>query len=733
MNTPTDTLLAKVKRGNRLAVVDFIAYVLLAFFSGLAIALTLGGVALLLAQNAEAAEKITEVTEVAQINKLAMKPREAQQGTLLLKRNGATEAIPVVRTEVDIIVSGIVARAHVRQIYRNPYDEWLEGIYVFPLPENAAVDHMRLRVGERVIEGDVKERQAARAEYEQAKSNGQRAALVEQERPNIFTTNVANIPPGGEIAVDIEYQQTVRYDSNRYSLRFPMVVGPRYIPGTPQEGVAGHGWAPNTDQVPDAARITPPVLPPNVKSAGNAVRLRVTLDGGVPLDNVVSAYHRIKSEIDGDGRHVIELAAGDVSANRDFELSWVPQSGHEPQAALFVEGNHDKPSKRQHALLMLMPPAVTQADAHLPREVIFVIDTSGSMTGTSIAQAKEALALAVARLAEQDSFNVIEFNSYAKALYSDAQPSTAKNRARALDFVHKLQAQGGTEMASALNLALNGRENPGRVRQVIFLTDGAVGNEDGLFTLIAQKLGDTRLFTVGIGAAPNSHFMTKAAQIGRGTFTYIGKIEEVKEKMNGLFAKLESPVLKGVEIDWPEGAHAEVWPKRIPDLYLGEPIVVSVALDQVRGDVRISGLRGSTPWHTTLSIESAHAGKGMGVLWAREKIQSLVDTLREGAKEEDVRDAVVAIALEHHLASKYTSLVAVDKTPVRAADSTLTSGAVPTQLPEGWQYEAVFGELPQGATDARWNLLIGTLAVLFSVTLLLRPAPLQLLKHGMPS
>ncbi|MBK9595869.1 MAG: VWA domain-containing protein [Rhodocyclales bacterium] len=200
---------------------------------------------------------------------------------------------------------------------------------------------------------------------------------------------------------------------------------------------------------------------------------------------------------------------------------------------------------------MVMPPAKEVAAARLPREVIFVIDTSGSMSGSSIAQARDALELAIARLAEQDSFNVIEFNSYAKALYPDARPASAANRDNAVRWVRRLQSQGGTEMALALNLALNGRENPGRVRQVIFLTDGAVGNEDGLFKLIQDKLGDSRLFTVGIGSAPNSHFMGKAAQTGRGTFTYIGKIEEVKEKMGQLFAKLESPVLKGIDIAWP--------------------------------------------------------------------------------------------------------------------------------------------------------------------------------------
>ncbi len=689
---------------SRLVVVDVIAYVVLAFAIGLATAVSLAGVVLLLAQEAQAAEFVP------------MKPAQAQQGTLLLKSKGETLAVPAVATDAEIKVSGIVARAVVRQTYRNPYDAWFEGIYVFPLPENAAVDHMRMKIGERVIEGDIKERQAARVQYEQAKAGGKRAALVEQERPNMFTTSVANIPPRGEIVVEIEYQQTLKYEVTQmqgsYSLRFPMVVGPRYIPGKPSEG-QGHGWSPNTDQVSDASRITPPVLHPDHHAPTNPVRLKIVLDAGVPLARVDSAYHAVTMrETEGGGR-IVELAAGSVPANKDFELTWTPAAGHAPSAALFTEQRGDK----HYALLMVMPPAKEVAAARLPREVIFVIDTSGSMSGSSLAQAKEALELAVSRLAEQDTFNVIEFNSYAKALYGDARPASAANRESAVRWVRRLQSQGGTEMALALNLALNGRENPGRVRQVIFLTDGAVGNEDGLFKLIQDKLGDSRLFTVGIGSAPNSHFMSKAAQSGRGTYTYIGKVEEVKEKMGQLFAKLESPVLKGIEIAWPGAVDA--WPKRVPDLYLGEPIVVSAALDKMEGALRITGLRGDVAWQASLPLDGARSGRGMGVLWARAKIASLIDSLRDGAKEDEVREAVVDVALAHHLVSKYTSLVAVDKTPLRPVDAALKSGAIPTNLPEGWEYEKVFGELPQGATDSRWNLLAGLLTLLLATGLFL--------------
>ena len=659
-----------------------------------------------------------------------MKMQEVQSGTLLFKpkNGGDTLAVPRQATEVTIRVSGVVARATVRQTFRNPHDEWFEGIYVFPLPENAAVDHLKMRIGERVVQGEIKEKAAAKAAYEEAKAGGQRAALLEQERPNMFTSNVANIGPHDEIVVELEYQQTLRYDSGRFSMRFPTAITPRYSPGTMKiGGVPGSGWAANTNTVPDAARITPPVpMTGSLDEPLNPFKLTVELDAGVPLAAVDSPYHNIHvREIDAQRREI--HLAGNEWATRDFELTWKPVANRQPQAAFFTEKKADK----TYGLLMVMPPAAA-AVKPLPREVIYIIDTSGSMEGTSIVQAREALQMAVERLPVGDSFNVIEFNSYAKALFDDAQPATQENIGTAVRWVKKLRAQGGTEMVLALNLALNGRESHDRIRQVIFLTDGAVGNEDQLFKLIAEKLGDSRLFTVGIGSAPNSYFMTKAAQSGRGTFTYIGKVDEVKEKMAGLFAKLESPVLKGVQVAWPQpvnaiagGMKVEAWPQRVPDLYLGEPIVISAALAGAGGEVQLTGMNGDLPWKASLPVASASNGSGMGVLWAREKIGALTDSLREGKSEDEVRSAVVQVALEHHLVSKYTSLVAVDKTPVRRADDPLQTAALPGNLPDGTVHAAIFGgqqgelqgELPQGATDARLNLMLGLMLLLVASVL----------------
>jgi len=371
-----------------------LALLALASALGVAVAIALAGVAMLLAAPAYASQS------------------ETKEGMLYLRARGADPvAAPLLGTEVLFRISGPVARARVVQTFRNPHDVWYEGIYVFPLPESGAVDALRLVVGSRIVEGEIRERNAAKQAYAQARGAGKRAALLDQERPNIFTTRVANIGPGETVVVELEYQQVVRYDRGRFSLRFPMVVGPRYIPAA-------------SLQVADAMRVTPPVMQPGTEGERtNPVAIQVMLDAGVPLAAIESAHHRIEVKAPSDSRREIVLAGGTTPANRDFELSWSPRPAPLPQAAWFTEEKDGK----HYGLLMLLPPAAPRS-ARLPREVIFVLDTSGSMGGASIRQAKEALELALARLQLQDRFNVIEFNSSAQALFDSARPDRKSTR-----------------------------------------------------------------------------------------------------------------------------------------------------------------------------------------------------------------------------------------------------------------------------------------------------------------
>jgi len=647
----------------------------------------------------------------------AESPRLATSGRFLMRRasgEGWTMA-PNLATEASFRVAGVVARATVRQRFQNATDGWVEGVYVFPLPENAAVDHLLMKVGEREIEGQIREREQAKAEYQQAKSEGKKASLVEQERPNLFTTSVANLGPGETLVVEIEFQQTLSFDEGEVRLRLPLVVGPRYIPGqATDEKPFGLGWALDTDLVPDASRVTPPLVKAGAPLR-NPVSIEVELDPGFPLQSLVSRYHAVVSQPMPDGRYHVKLKDELVPADRDFELAWTPKPGAMPQGALFREERDGA----TYALVTLFPPVGPQVESsRLPREVVYVIDTSGSMEGLSIQQARKALALAIDRLGGDDRFNVIQFNSVTQALWQDTRPATPENRGAARRWVENLAAQGGTEMAGALDAALVGSDDPRLVRQVVFLTDGSVGNEAQLFGIIKERLGDTRLFTVGIGSAPNSHFMTKAAEFGHGTFTYIGDLREVEEKMTGLFQRLESPVLTGIEVSWPAGAAVEAWPARIPDLYLGEPVVLSARLEGEAREVRLAGRRGNDAWSSTMALSGGRHGDGVAVLWARRKIESLTDSLHEGKDADEVRKQVVELGLEHHLVTKHTSLVAVDVTPTRPEDEALRTSAVPTNLPHGWTYEGI-GQLPQTATPAPLHALVALLS-LFAAAALLR-------------
>jgi Ca-activated chloride channel homolog len=637
-----------------------------------------------------------------------MKPGEATSGSFLVHVQPAGRYVrtPTLATEVDIKVSGVVARTKVTQKFRNDSPDWVEGIYVFPLPENAAVDRLRMRIGERLIEGQIREGNQARAEYQAAREAGRRASLLEQERPNIFTSTVANIGPGETLTVEIEFQQTLDYREGEVSLRFPLVVGPRYIPGAPA-GSADAGWSADTDQVPDASRITSPVVTKG-QVPRNPVSIALDIDAGFPVADIKSRHHVVNLDRQGESNYRVRLAQPEVPADRDFVITWRSQPGQTPIGALFAEEREDA----RYLLLTLFPPAGAQAKSQrMPREVIYVIDTSGSMQGASMEQAKRALGLAIGQLAKEDWFNVIQFNSVTDLLFGEPRPASPDNIAAARKYVSRLEATGGTEMAPALEAALAGKAPGEGMRQVIFLTDGSIGNEDHLFKLIRARLGASRLFTIGIGSAPNSHFMSKAAQLGRGSFTYIGEVSEVEENLRELFSLLEHPVLSDIQVVWPKGIRAEVSPERLPDLYLGQPVVLSARVKgEAAGELLLTGRTGGESWNASIALDGAQAGKGLGSIWARRKVESLMDTLHEGAPEATVKPQVIELALAHSLVTRYTSLVAIDVTPARPKNAALDSQKVPLNMPQGWSQEAVFGTLPQTATPALLHLLWSILA-----------------------
>jgi len=651
-------------------------------------------------------------------NETHMKPSGVREGSLLFKsvKSGQYVSAPQLNTDVKIEITGMVAYARVIQEFENPGDEWLEGVYVFPLPEDAAVSHLTMDVGDRVIEGVIKEREEAKKVYSQAKKEGKKASLLEQERPNIFMMSVANIGPHEVIKVELEYQQTVRLDNGLFSLRFPTVVGPRYIPGQ-QTGNENRfdefnlsGWAFATTEVPDAPRISPPVVEPG-QDPDNPVSLEVILDPGFNLAKLQSLYHAVDINYINDEVAEIRLNNTWAVADQDFVLEWAPDKGRAPQAALFAEEKKGE----NFIYLMVMPPAENSVtDYHIPREVIFVVDVSGSMAGPSIRQAKDALVFAVSRLQPEDRFNIITFNDIVDRFFNYPMTGTKEHIQKALHFIKRLEATGGTEIEPALYEALDGSKNLNRIRQVIFMTDGSVGNEQQLLQTVRERLGDSRIFTIGIGSAPNSYFMRNIAERGKGTFTYIGDVKEVQERMEELYTKLENPMLTDVRLSISNQAEMEMFPDPIPDLYLGEPLTLVASTENVPEQFLLSGYYAGRYWEAEIKSRTAGGSDGISILWARQKIKSLMDSLDGGADQDEVRKNVLETALQHHLVSKYTSLVAVDVTPSRPEHENMNSKMAKTNMPKGWQYNKVF-DLPQTATVAELCFILGALALFLSL------------------
>jgi Ca-activated chloride channel family protein len=629
-------------------------------------------------------------------------PDAAQTGSLLWRMEQGYTTATTLNTDVRMDISGLVARVKVRQEFRNEGGDWVEGIYVFPLPDKAAVDRMRLHIGGRFIEGEIREKEQAKKEYEQAKQSGRKASLVQQQRANLFTTSVANVAPGERVVVEIEYLEDLRYEDGRFSIRFPMTLTPRYIPGQALPDKQGNGWSADTDQVADASLITPPQVS---RSSNHKISLTADVNAGMPLEIIASRYHPVRVS-EKDGHYTVALSDQKTIMDHDFELVWQPVPSAEPRAMAFAETIDGKP----YHLLMVMPP--NQADAlpaQMPRETIFIVDTSGSMHGVSMSQAKRAVDLAIKALKPGDLFNVIEFDSYTTALYPHSMLASASNVAKALGFVQQLQADGGTEMRPALKLALSTPAQESHLRQIIFITDGSVGYEDQMFSMIEQSLGTARLFTVGIGSAPNSLFMRKAAEAGRGSYTLISALHEVSEKMEALFRKLEHPQVTDINLHWPSGVIVDSYPATVPDLYLGEPVSVKVQASNAfrRGDeVRITGNSVAGGWAADLALDAPVQSEGVAALWARARIGELMDEERRGGDAEELRAGILETALTHHLVSKYTSLIAVDKTPVRPAGDPLSSEQVPNLMPYGQSANAIFG-FPATATSAPAMRIMG--------------------------
>lgn len=635
-------------------------------------------------------------------------PASGEGGLILRSVDGdVVTSVPAMRLGTDIVakVSGQTARVTVTQAFRNTSDEWMEATYLYPLPDNGAVDTLQMVVGDRIFTGRIKPREEAREIYEEAKTNGQKAGLVEQHRPNMFRNSIANVGPGETVLVQIELQAPIQQVAGEYSLRMPLVVGPRYVAGTAN----ADGGLSRAALLAGSAEILAPTADPEmVARAGgglNPVSITVELDPGFTADAITSPYHEV--DIAGSGRtRTVTLAEGAVPANRDFELRW-QASGAVPSLGLFRQ-RHDG---EDYVMATITPPAARRIGEAPMREMVFVIDNSGSMAGESMEAAKTSLLHALGTLRAQDRFNIIRFDDTMSELFDNAVPASPANIRAARAYTQGLDADGGTEMLPALRAALadpaynDGEDSAvaaaafevsvemgqeARLRQIIFLTDGALSNEADMMREISQNRGRSRVFMVGMGSAPNTFLMRRMAEAGRGTFTHVGMGEEAEAQMQRLLDRLARPVATSL-VAYVDGGEIEFAPSDLPDLYAGEPLVLLGRGDSASGTLTVRGWIGEERWTRTVDLSKARPSEAIAKLWARRRIAEVEAQRWSGEIGYDEADeAVEALGMAYHLVTSRTSLIALDETPSRPDGATLTREELPLLLPAGWDFDHLF-------------------------------------------
>jgi Ca-activated chloride channel family protein len=596
---------------------------------------------------------------------------------------------PLEHTDVEGWITGDIAHVRVTQGFSNPYSEPIEAVYVFPLPENSAVNDMVMQIGSRTIRGLIKEREEAKQIYEQAKQAGKTASLLEQERPNIFTQSVANIMPGDPIEITIWYVQDLRYDHGRYEFSFPMVVGPRYIPGSPLPGPdAGGGWSPDTDQVPDASRITPPVLKPDERT-GHDISLTLHLDPGVPAQDIWSKAHDIVVDSYTGIPIDITLADHDTIPNKDFDLSWRVAT-ERPEVGVLTY----RDDRSGYFMLILQPKADFDPAEITPKEMVFCLDTSGSMSGLPIEKSKEAVKLALQQMGPRDTFQVIRFAGDSSTFAPEPVSATSDNVARALKFVEQMQGGGGTEMLKGIEASLAFPADPNRLRIVAFLTDGYIGNEADILARIQKQLGDARIFSFGIGSSVNRYLLVKMAQMGRGAVQFVRWDENPDLAVGNFVDRIARPYLTDISIDWGGLAVEDIYPSYVPDLFADQPVILHGCYREPgRGLITIRGSIAGRPWETTKEVtlpaeETEH--DALASLWARARIEELMDQMFAG-EDPEIKAQVIELAIAYRLMSAYTSFVAVEERIVNRDGKPVTV-QVPVPMPEGVSYEGVFGK-----------------------------------------
>ncbi|WP_414756378.1 VIT domain-containing protein [Anabaena sp. CCY 9910] len=608
-------------------------------------------------------------------------------------------AFPLKHTEVQAKIAGNISRVEVTQSFENPFTTTLEAVYIFPLPDEAAVDDMLIRIGDKTIKGSIKKRQEAQQIYEQAKQQGRTAGLLEQERDNIFTQSLANIQPGEQIDVIIRYSESLKFTTGNYEFVFPMVVAPRYIPGIPIEGNAGgvgSATAPmtqnqDTDIVPDSSRLNAPILPSGMRSPHD-INVTVEIDAGVEVQNVQSPSHQIQISY-AEKRVLVKLAGGDTIPNKDLILRY-QVAGESTQATILNQADE----RGGHFALYLIPALQYRQNQVVPKDVVFLIDTSGSQMGAPLMQCQELMRRFINGLNPDDTFSIIDFSDTTRQLSPVPLANNSQNRTRAINYINQLTANGGTEMLRGIRAVLNFPvTDSGRLRSIVLLTDGYIGNENQILAEVKQHLQPgNRLYSFGAGSSVNRFLLNRIAELGRGISHIIRHDEPTDEVVDKFYRQINNPVLTNINLQWEgDGDAPIIYPATPPDLFAEQPLVLFGKKPDGRGGkLHITGIvAGGTRYQHTFNLDFEETGNpAIAQLWGRSRIKELMNLMVSGDTKLGV-EAVTDTALTYQLLSQYTAFVAVsDDVRVNPRQGSV-SVQVPVEMAEGISYQGIFGSV----------------------------------------
>src|SRR5688572_5618629 len=591
--------------------------------------------------------------------------QETTEGTLYAvnKKGGELGACPLKSTSVRADISGFLARVYVKQEFENSFSEPIEAIYTFPLSQNGAVDDMTMTVGTRVVRGKIMKREEARSVYETAKAAGQAASLLDQERPNIFTQAVANIMPGEKVIIEISYVETLKYEDGAYEFVFPMTVGPRYIPGS----------------VKDASKIKPPVS--EAMRAGHDISIEVNLNAGVPVEAVRSVSHKIEQLNFAPSKAKVNLQGEKTIPNKDFILRYDVTGKRLEDGVLAHRGQ-----RGGFFTLVLQPPDMVASEDRTPKEIVFVLDTSGSMDGFPIEKAKEAMKLSLEGLYPEDTFNLITFAGDTHVLFEDPVPATQANLERAQAFLDTREGGGGTEMMKAIKAALDPSDSNEHLRIVCFMTDAMVGNDDEIVAEI-QRHPKARVFSFGIGSSVNRSLLDRMAEAGNGEVEYVGLDDDGSKAAKRFYERVRTPMLTDLSIDWNGMPVTDVYPGKIGDLFSAKPVIVNGRYTKATsGTIKLKGKVAGQTYERTIKLdlpESEAANDVLATLWARRRVDELsMEALKGGPKADAANKEIEGLGLEFRILTSFTSFVAVEEQVVNS-NGTPTKVEVPVAIPEG--------------------------------------------------